>query len=124
MRSRDWGRRGFHGDIATNLLEGLIGVTGHRLFGDDGPFPFLDKRRWNGRRVDSESSTEDDGPTELLEVDALARVWVEDLSEDGVQFVREWKDRLKKVGVAKVSRVCLIPRICPLPWVASTSEVD
>jgi len=59
-----------------------------------------------------------------LEGDALARIGVEDLAEDGVEFVRDRKDGLQKVWVAEISRVRLVSRICPLPWISSAGEVD
>lgn len=126
MRGGDGGGWGFDGDVAADVLEGLIGVADHRLLGESsaGPLVGFHEGGWGGGGVHGESSAEDDGPSELLEGDAFARVRIKDLSEDGVEFVREGKDGLEKVGVTEVGGVGLVAGVSSLPGVASTGEVD
>jgi hypothetical protein len=126
LRGGDGGGWGFDGDVIADFLEGLIGVADHRLLGEGsaGPLVGFHDRGWGGGGVQGESSAEDDGPSELLEGNALARAGVEDLSEDCVEFVREGEDGLEKVGVAEVGGVGLVAGVGSLPRVASTGEVD
>lgn len=72
----------------------------------------------------SESWALGDSALQLGNGDALARIHLEDETEDGIQLLRDWKDGTEEVWLLDESTEGAIRRVGTLPWVATASQVD